>query len=87
MLLAVVALTAISPFAEAYQHRGAKREGFTLAPISATRVDLRARRMSQCVGMFQAERRTRQTFSKSGRDVGLDIAFFRNQTNDTKAIT
>jgi len=29
----------------------------------------------------------RQSFSKDGRDVGLHILFFRNQTQDAKAIT
>ena len=89
MLLAVVALTAIWPSLEAYQHRGAKREGFTLAPISATNGWTGAPgaipQWRPDVAGASAE--LRQTFSKSGRDVGLHIAFFRNQTNDTKAIT
>jgi EpsI family protein len=89
MLLAVVALTAIWPSLEAYQHRGAKREGFTLAPVSATNGWTGAPgaipQWRPDVAGASAE--LRQTFSKNGRDVGLHIAFFRNQTNDTKAIT
>jgi len=89
MLLAVVALTAIWPAVEAYQDRGAKREAFTLprtspnngwAGASGTLPDWRP-------DVAGASAELRQTFAKNGRDVGLHIAFFRNQTNDAKAIT
>ena len=89
MVLAVVALTAIWPTVEAYQDRGAKREAFTLprismnagwTPASGGLPDWRPD-----VGGASAE--LRQTFAKNGRHVGLHIAYFRNQTNDIKAIT
>ena len=89
MLLAVVALTAIWPTVEAYQDRGAKREALTLPRISANAgwtvssgglPDWRP-------DVAGASAELRQTFAKNGRVVGLHIAFFRNQTNDAKAIT
>ena len=89
MLLAVVALTAIWPTVEAYQERGAKREAFTLPRISAnagwTAASGGLPDWRPDVAGASAE--LRQTFAKNGRDVGLHIAFFRNQTNDAKAIT
>ena len=90
MLLAVVALTAIWPSLAAYQDRGAKRGAFR----SST--DLRQQRVDRCArrelpewrpDVTGANAELRQTFSKDGRDVGLQILFFRDQTKDAKAIT
>jgi len=92
MLLAVVALTAIWPTVEAYQDRSAKREAFTLSRISSNNGWTGASGASGALPDWRpdvagASAELRQTFAKNGRDVGLHIAFFRNQTNDAKAIT
>ncbi len=89
MLLAVVALTAIWPTLEAYQDRGTKREAVTLPQIASNNgwTDAAGGLPDWRPDVAGASAELRQTFAKSGRDVGLHIAFFRNQSNDAKAIT
>jgi exosortase A len=89
MLLAVVALTMIWPVLEAYDDRGAKPGNLDLPRVSASN--------GWTIGshglpdwrpdISGASAELRQVFSKDGRDVGLHIAFFRDQTKDAKAIT
>jgi exosortase A len=89
MLLGVVALTAIWPALEAYQDRGASPANFELPRISANNGWTSGSRglPDWRPDISGASAELRQSFAKDGRDVGLHIAFFRDQTKDAKAIT
>ena len=89
MLLAVFALTAIWPPLQAYPEHGATggnvdlgrvgdRNGWVGVPVELSdwRPDLSG-----------ANAMLRQTFAKAGREVGLHVAIYRDQTRNAKAIT
>jgi EpsI family protein len=89
MLLAVFALTAVWPPLQAHLAHDAKggsvdigriddRNGWVSVPGQLTdwRPDLSG-----------ARGELRQTFAKDGRQVGLHVAIYRDQTRDAKAIT
>jgi len=89
MLVAVVAVTAMWPALEAYHQRAARHDNVELPRISAS-----AGWTAGSGGLPEwrpdiagANAELRQTFTKDGRVVGLHIAFFRDQTKDSKAIT
>jgi len=89
MLFAVAMLTAIWPALAAYHDHAARRGNFDLPQISAkggwTGGSHELPDWRPDVSGANAE--LRQVFAKEGRDVGLHIAFFRDQSKDAKAIT
>jgi len=89
MLVAVAAVTAMWPALEAYHQRATRHDNVELPRISAgagwTAGSSGLPDWRPDVAGANAE--LRQTFTKDGRDVGLHILFFRDQTKDAKAIT
>ena len=89
ILFAVVVLTAIWPALEAYHNHAAKPGNIDLPRISATGGWTGGSRglPDWRPDVSGANAELRQAFTKDGRDVGLHISFFRDQTKDAKAIT
>jgi exosortase A len=89
MLSAVVVVTAIWPALEMYHQHAANHGKIDLARISANAGWANGSRAlpDWRPDVSGASAELRQTFVKDGRDVGLHIAFFRDQTKDAKAIT
>jgi exosortase A len=88
MLLAVFALTTIWPLLEASMQHGAQGGKIDLGRVSERNgwVDVSGSLSDWRPDVSGANVELRQTFAKEGRQVGLFIAYFREQNRDSKAI-
>ena len=89
MLLAVFAVTAIWPLAQAHLEQGARGEHVDVGRIGDRNgwVSVPGQLSDWRPDLSGANGELRQTFARDGRHVGLHVAIYRDQTRDAKAIT
>lgn len=89
IVLAVIALTAIWPPLQAYLAHDVKSGSVDLGRVSDRKgwVGVPFALSDWRPDLSGANAELRQTFAKEGREVGLHVAIYRDQTRDAKAIT